>query len=216
MPESARASEYEATLRRKEAQFDEVPGEDQADAVRDAFLLGAGPQATGLSSALAAADGATQARVVSRLQQEQGNAYVQRVLAEVHGTPGSLVGISQDEMVDEVMQRKGAGSQLPDSTRTQMEPFFGADLGDVRVHTDARAGELTRELNAEAFTVGNDVFFSDGKYSPDSTEGRATLAHELTHVGQQTGFDGPSVQRQEEEELAPQSTMPEEEEEPAG
>jgi hypothetical protein len=100
-------------------------------------------------------------------------------------------------MVDEVRQRQGSGSPLPDDTRSQMEGYFGADLGGVRVHDGGEAAALNRELNANAFTVGSDVFFAEGKYNPGSAEGRATLAHELTHVGQQGGFAAPAqgVQR---------------------
>jgi hypothetical protein len=137
------------------------------------------------------------------LQQERGNAYVQRVIAEAQGTPGRLVGLSQPDMVDEVASRKGGGSSLPEQTRTQMEGFFGADLGGVRVHADGGAGTLNRELDAQAFTVGSDVFFAEGKYNPSSTEGQGLIAHELTHVGQQGGFGAPEVQRAADEEELP-------------
>src|SRR5262249_23870708 len=134
-----------------------------------------------------------------RLQQERGNAYVQRVV-EARGTPGRLVGLSQPEMVEEVVSRKGGGSPLPEGTRGQMEGFFGADLGGVRVHADGEAATLNRELDAQAFTVGSDVFFGEGKYNPTSSQGQGLLAHELTHVGQQGGFGAPEVQRAEEDE----------------
>jgi hypothetical protein len=198
--------QHTASIQRKPAQFDEAPGEDEADAVRDAFLKGAGQSAASVASALSSADGATQARAINRLQAERGNAYVQRVMAEAHGIPGRLVGASQPAMVDEVLQRKGAGSSLPSGPREQMEASFGADLGAVRVHSDNESAALNRELAAQAFTVGNDVFFAENRYNPTSGEGQGLLAHELTHVGQQTGFAGQGVQRQaepEEEEQVP-------------
>ncbi|WP_344941074.1 DUF4157 domain-containing protein [Sphaerisporangium flaviroseum] len=69
---------------------------------------------------------------------------------------------------------------------------LGADLGRVRVHTDARADRLAESLNAQAFTTGNDVFFRRGRYAPSTGEGRRLLAHELTHVVQQShGRVGP-------------------------
>lgn len=71
---------------------------------------------------------------------------------------------------------------------------LGADLNGVRVHTDARADMLSRSLNAEAFTVGRDVFFRQGAYAPGSGEGRKLLTHELTHVAQQGGTQ-PSIAR---------------------
>ncbi len=78
-----------------------------------------------------------------------------------------------------------------------MEGHFGAPLDNVRVHADAEAAALNRELDAHAFTVGSDIFFADGKYDPRSTEGQSLLAHEITHVGQQAGFSGSAVQREE-------------------
>jgi len=78
-----------------------------------------------------------------------------------------------------------------------LETHFGAPLDGVRVHADSEAAALSRELEARAFTVGSDVFFAEGQYNPHSTEGQALLAHEVTHVGQQTGFAS-AVQREEE------------------
>jgi hypothetical protein len=198
--------------------FEEVPGEPEADAVRDAFLSRSGAEPAELGPALSGADGGVRARAVSRLQRERGNAYVQRVVAEARGAPGRLVGKSQPEMVGEVLQRKGSGSPLPQGTRQQMEGHFGADLSGVRVHSDGEAAALSRELQAQAFTVGSDVFFAEGKYDPSSRQGQGLLAHELTHVGQQTGFGGQAVQRQESaaEEVQRQESAEEEEQEGSG
>lgn len=206
-------------LRNQQTFFQEVPGEAEADAVRDAFLQNAGSTPASVAAALSGADAATKARVVSRLQQERGNAYVQRVMAETRGMPGRLVGQSQSDMVAEVLQRKGSGSPLPDGTRERMETHFGADLSGVRVHTDAEAAGLNRELNAQAFTVGSDIFLAEGKYDPASPAGQGLLAHELAHVGQQGGFGAQSVQREaapEEEEMVQRQPQEEEEEPPAG
>lgn len=213
----AHASEDHEGLARK-PEFHEVPGEAEADAMRDAFLRSAGPDLSALAGALGNADGATLSRAVSRLQQEQGNAFVQRLVASARGAPGRLVGRSQPEMVDEVVQRKGSGTPLPEDNRRQFEDFFGADLGGVRVHADAEAAALNRELNAQAFTVGQDIFVANGHYKPTSAEGQALLAHELAHVGQQGGFGAPSVQRQEapqEDEEARKRAGKQEDEEPA-
>ena len=205
--------EQDSSVRRQTAEFQEVPGEAEADAVRDAFLRGAGPEPQGIAAALNGADGAARARAIGRLQRERGNAFVQRVVAESRGEPGRMVGLSQPDMVQEVQQRQGGGAPIADGTRSQMEGYFGADLGDVRVHADGEAASLSRELNANAFTVGRDIFFADGVYDPSSRDGQATLAHELTHVGQQTGF-APAAQREgEEEELQMSAVQREGEEE---
>jgi hypothetical protein len=66
-----------------------------------------------------------------------------------------------------------------------MESALGHDFGDVRVHTDAAAAGSARAVQAQAYTVGSHVVFGEGRYQPGSTEGRRTLAHELTHVVQQ-------------------------------
>ena len=79
------------------------------------------------------------------------------------------------------------GSPLPGQTRQFMESRFGHDFSQVRVHTDERAVESAEEVNALAYTVGQDVVFGQGQYAPETTAGRGLLAHELTHVVQQTG-----------------------------
>ncbi|MCB9795352.1 MAG: DUF4157 domain-containing protein [Alphaproteobacteria bacterium] len=67
-----------------------------------------------------------------------------------------------------------------------MEPRFGADFSQVRVHTDDRAARLNRQLSARAFTYGNHVFFGGGEYQPQTAGGMRLIAHELTHTLQQT------------------------------
>jgi hypothetical protein len=86
----------------------------------------------------------------------------------------------------ELNSLRGGGNPLPDSTRNKMESGFGADFSSVRVHTGARSDQLNRSINAQAFTQGTDVFFGAGKYNPHSSGGQRLLAHELTHVVQQT------------------------------
>jgi hypothetical protein len=67
-----------------------------------------------------------------------------------------------------------------------MEPRFGRDFSQVRIHSGNRAADLARSINARAFTVGRDVVFGEGQYTPASRSGKFLLAHELTHVVQQT------------------------------
>lgn len=70
-----------------------------------------------------------------------------------------------------------------------MEPRFGRDFSGVRVHTDYDAAESASALNARAYTAGRDVVFGAGKYTPSTDTGRSLIAHELTHVVQQS--EGP-------------------------
>src|SRR2546425_5290586 len=77
------------------------------------------------------------------------------------------------------------GQPLDAGTRAFMEPRFRQDFSQVRVHTDAKAAESARAVNALAYTIGRDVVFGAGQYAPGTDEGRKLLAHELTHVVQQ-------------------------------
>src|SRR5262245_4986435 len=86
--------------------------------------------------------------------------------------------------VDEVV--RSSGQPLDAETRKTMESRFGHDFSRVRVHTDERAAESASEVNAIAYTIGQDVVFAQDKYSPDSREGQTLLAHELAHTVQQS------------------------------
>ena len=77
------------------------------------------------------------------------------------------------------------GQPVDAATRAFMEPRFGHDFSKVRVHTDARAAESAREVNALAYTVGHDIVFGEGEYAPETSTGQRILTHELTHVVQQ-------------------------------
>ena len=90
---------------------------------------------------------------------------------------------------------KGGGQPLDTTTRSFFEPRFGRDFGNVRVHTGGQAPDLSRSINARAFTFGNDVVFGSGQYRPSSLEGRRLLGHELTHVVQQQNNDKNHIQR---------------------
>ena len=81
---------------------------------------------------------------------------------------------------------KGNGSPLNSEIRSQMENSFSADFGGVKIHTDSTAVQLNKELGAQAFTTGNNIYFNEGKYNPKSQNGKKLLAHELTHTVQQS------------------------------
>jgi hypothetical protein len=88
-------------------------------------------------------------------------------------------------LVHEVLN--SPGHPLDAGARSFLEPRFGRDFGDVRVHTDARAAASARAVNALAYTVGQHVVFGAGQYQPAAEDGRKLLAHELAHVTQQAG-----------------------------
>jgi hypothetical protein len=86
-------------------------------------------------------------------------------------------------IVHEVL--RSPSQPLDPETRAFFEPRFTQDFSQVRVHTDAKAAESARAVNAWAFTLGRDLVFGRGKYAPMTSEGRRLLAHELVHVAQQ-------------------------------
>ncbi len=91
-------------------------------------------------------------------------------------------------------QSNGSGKPIPQAAREPMEQKLGTDFSAVRVHSDARASQLSHALGANAFTTGNDIYFNEHKYDPESQPGRALLAHELTHVAQQGGSGAGPIQ----------------------
>lgn len=95
---------------------------------------------------------------------------------------------------------RGSGSSLDRQTMSSMGNSFGTDFSNVNIHTDAAAGQMNRQLNAQAFTVGNDIYFNEGKFNPGSNSGKRLLAHELTHVVQQGGSIRPMIQKDGEAE----------------
>lgn len=80
---------------------------------------------------------------------------------------------------------RSPGQTLDAQTRAFMEPRFGHDFSQVRVHSDAKAAESAQSVNALAYTVGQDVVFGAGQYVPHITRGKQLIAHELTHIVQQ-------------------------------
>lgn len=110
------------------------------------------------------------------------------------------------------------GRPLDADTRGFMEERFGNDFGAVRIHDDSVAAASARDVDAHAYTVGNNVVFGDGQYQPHSESGRHLLAHELAHTVQQQGLQragvsnladqGPDYQRLEREaDVAADSVM---------
>ncbi len=96
-----------------------------------------------------------------------------------------------------------AGSSIDEPVRTEMESGFSADFSDVRIHTDSDSVQMNRDMQAKAFTYGNDIYFNEGQYDPSSTSGKHLLAHELTHTVQQGTSSQQAVQRKETPDAKP-------------
>lgn len=89
------------------------------------------------------------------------------------------------DIVHEVVRSPGRPMDV--ATRAFFEPRFCHDFSNVRIHDGAAAMSAARSVKAHAFTVGSDVVFAAGRYAPSNAEGQRLLAHELTHVLQQSG-----------------------------
>ncbi len=105
----------------------------------------------------------------------------------------AAVGAAPPQVEKGINQAKGGGHPLASNLQQKMGNAMGADFSRVRVHTDNNADKLNESIQAKAFTTGRDVFFKQGAYQPRSQEGQKLIAHELTHVVQQTGNN---IQRQ--------------------
>jgi hypothetical protein len=112
-------------------------------------------------------------------------------VSAVPAVVGRKGGTLDQGLSGEITSRLGGGAPIPAALRRSMEGAFGRGLGDVRLHTDAPAALLSRQVAARAFTVGHDVFFAAGEYQPDTTAGQRVLAHELAH----TAHGGGAVHR---------------------
>lgn len=117
-------------------------------------------------------------------KKQSGQQHLQTKIVQGHDAEETIV----SPVVQEVIS--SPGQSLDSTTREFMESRFGHDFSRVRVHTDARAAESTRTVNAQAYTVGRDVVFGAEQYTPGTNTGKSLLAHELTHVVQQRGPNG--------------------------
>ena len=89
--------------------------------------------------------------------------------------------------LESVIQRaRGGGQPLEGALCQRMSASLGHDFSQVRVHAGPEADELSRQLGATAFTIGLDIFFERGAYDPASSGGWGLIAHELSHVVQQS------------------------------
>ncbi|MBW4542934.1 MAG: DUF4157 domain-containing protein [Symplocastrum torsivum CPER-KK1] len=121
-----------------------------------------------------------QREMAPKPEEEEEPVQMKRSLQRVTEAGGNEAG---SNLENRLSTSKGGGSPLSNEVRSFMEPRFGADFSQVRVHTDSQAVQMNKDLGAQAFTHGNDIYFGAGK-SPTISD---LTAHELTHVVQQTG-----------------------------
>ena len=104
---------------------------------------------------------------------------VQRQLAELDAE-------ATRPILERIQARRGGGSPLPPAVQRHLEQGLNHDLSRVRIHDDAEADQLSKGVNALAFTTGTDIFFQSGRFSPNTQTGLELLAHEVTHTVQQS------------------------------
>jgi len=117
-----------------------------------------------------------------------GNPYVQRQEEdeeEVQSTREGADTSPRSDLGSRIKDASRSGTTLDSSIRQRLEGGLGSDLAGVRVHADAEADRLAREMESVAFTSGSDIFFKSGMYNPESSEGVRLLAHEAAHTIQQ-------------------------------
>ena len=102
---------------------------------------------------------------------------------------------SSPEFTSQLIQTKGTGQSMDESTLSEMESKMGTDFSSVKMHTDSNAQNMSSDINAKAFTHGQDIYFGSGNYNPQSKDGKELLAHELVHTKQQNNMVQPMIQR---------------------
>jgi uncharacterized protein DUF4157 len=108
--------------------------------------------------------------------------------------PSNESTVTAPSSVDRVLS--GPGRPLDSTLQQSMGHSFGYDFSRVRVHSSPAAAQSARDVNAHAYTVGQDIVFGPGQFAPATNEGRRLIAHELTHVVQQSGTAGPAMSTQ--------------------
>ncbi len=150
----------------------------------------ASPNSTVKSSELVALarSGAGAAHAIQNVRQAQrqvGNRAVHAALAQAESehTSSNAVPANVEAQIE---HSRAGGAPLDSDVQAEMESSLNTDFGQVRIHADTQADAAARALDARAFTTGQDVFFRTGEYDSRSSSGRQLLAHELTHVAQQS------------------------------
>ncbi|MEO1259499.1 MAG: DUF4157 domain-containing protein [Bacteroidota bacterium] len=115
---------------------------------------------------------------------------------EVQMKSAAASNTASPQVSQKIKSKAGSGQKLSPQIRAEMEAGIGADFSQVNIHTDADAVQMNKELGAQAFTHGQDIYFNAGKYQPENGGGKRLLAHELTHVVQQSKTNDDSIQKQ--------------------
>lgn len=186
------------------------PYESEADAVASKVVdhIQGGEQAESVSGS--GADIQTkplpEARRIQRkpIFESEGTPEVQaKLMPNIQRSDTGDASTPSDNFSSQLASSKGGGQPLPEETQSSMGSAFGSDFSGVNVHTGSDAAQMNNDIGARAFTHGSDIYFNEGQYDTESSDGQELLAHELTHTVQQGGGD--DVQRKEEPAIAPKA-----------
>ncbi len=117
------------------------------------------------------------AKVANLVQREPKDELQMKPETSAKDAPGNIG--------EQITSTEGSGMALPPKVRREMESGIGANFNQVRIHTGPKAENMSQQLNAQAFTLGSNIYFNKGKYNPGSNAGKHLLANEHTHTVQQ-------------------------------
>lgn len=160
--------------------------EQQADAVADNVMRM--KQGESLQMRPMSKEGSVHSKIRMKPEREED-------ILQMNLVSQSDSGQTSPDISTKINRTHGSGSAMNAGTLSTMQNRFGADFSGVRIHTGQQATELNQQLNAQAFTVGSNIFFNRGNYTPTTQAGGHLLAHELTHVLQQGASNRPMVQK---------------------
>lgn len=125
---------------------------------------------------------------LQRAAREMGNRGFTQLISRMQDGEGIVAGgLIHPDVEAAIAASHGGGRPLAGGIASTLESSVGQSFSDVRVHTDDHAGALARAVSARAFTVGSDIFFAPGQYTPGTATGNELIAHEVAHVAQQRG-----------------------------
>jgi len=163
------------------------PYEREADRVADQVMSMPAPQSDGHELSITTANAHQAQRKCAECEEEEEEGMLQRKESGSAEAPATAPSIVHETL-------SSAGEPLDAATRAYFEPRFGHDFSAVRIHTDTHAAESARAINARGYTAGNQIAFAAGQHSPETSEGRRLIAHELMHVVQQRQSNAPLIQ----------------------
>jgi hypothetical protein len=161
--------------------------EREADQVADRVMRMPAPRSSGHGPAISPVTAHQAQRKCAECEEEEEVGTLQR-----KGSSGAEAPATAPPTVDQTLS--SPGQPLDPATRAYFEPRFGHDFSAVRIHTDTHAAESARAINARGYTAGNQIAFAAGQHSPETSEGRRLIAHELMHVVQQRQSNAPLLQ----------------------